>query len=185
MAVFLLPLIQIYTSGINYAEYTNPTLLLLFVIMNLLSNVKMPVSGVVEYEGGFKNTRAYAIWEMAINLGVSILAIYFFGICGALLGTIAALCYRGIVTIRYSNKKVLMRGQFQTYKIILTNTLVFAAVMAIFFVDNFSNMSFLPLLLNGVIHSIWIVGLYLLVNFLSNKSAFKTIFELRRRNKAQ
>lgn len=78
-----------------------------------------------------------------------------------------------------------MRGQFQTYKIILTNTLVFAAVMAIFFVDNFSNMSFLPLLLNGVIHSIWIVGLYLLVNFLSNKSAFKTIFELRRRNKAQ
>ena len=185
MAVFLLPLIQIYTSGINDAEYTNPTLLLLFVIMNLLSNVKMPVSGVVEYEGGFKNTRAYAIWEMAINLGVSILAIYFFGICGALLGTIAALCYRGIVTIRYSNKKVLMRGQFQTYKIILTNTLVFAAVMAIFFVDHFSNMSFLPLLLNGVIHSIWIVGLYLLVNFLSNKSAFKTIFELRRRNKAQ
>ena len=185
MAVFLLPLIQIYTSGINDAEYTNPTLLLLFVIMNLLSNVKMPVSGVVEYEGGFKNTRAYAIWEMAINLGVSILAIYFFCICGALLGTIAALCYRGIVTNRYSNKKVLMRGQFQTYKIILTNTLVFAAVMAIFFVDNFSNMSFLPLLLNGVIHSIWIVGLYLLVNFLSNKSAFKTIFELRRRNKAQ
>ena len=185
MAVFLLPLIQIYTSGINDAEYTNPTLLLLFVIMNLLSKVKMPVSGIVEYEGGFKNTRAYAIWEMAINLGVSILAIYFFGICGALLGTIAALCYRGIVTIRYSNKKVLMRGQFQTYKIILTNTLVFAAVMAIFFVDNFSNMSFLPLLLNGVIHSIWIVGLYLLVNFLSNKSAFKTIFELRRRNKAQ
>ena len=185
MAVFLLPLIQIYTSGINDAEYTNPTLLLLFVIMNLLSNVKMPVGGVVEYEGGFKNTRAYAIWEMAINLGVSILAIYFFGICGALLGTIAALCYRGIVTIRYSNKKVLMRGQFQTYKIILTNTLVFAAVMAIFFVDNFSNMSFLPLLLNGVIHSIWIVGLYLLVNFLSKKSAFKTIFELRRRNKAQ
>lgn len=77
MAVFLLPLIQIYTSGINDAEYTNPTLLLLFVIMNLLSNVKMPVSGVVEYEGGFKNTRAYAIWEMAINLGVSILAIIF------------------------------------------------------------------------------------------------------------
>ena len=50
--------------------------------------------------------------------------------------------------------------------------------MAIFYVDTFSNISFLKLLLNGVINSIWIVALFLLVNFLFNKSAFKTVFEL-------
>lgn len=36
MAVFLLPLIQIYTSGIDDADYTNPTLLFLFSVMNIL-----------------------------------------------------------------------------------------------------------------------------------------------------
>ena len=40
MGVFLLPVIQIYTKGINDAEYTNVFLVLLFVIMNLIANGK-------------------------------------------------------------------------------------------------------------------------------------------------
>ena len=178
MAVFLLPIIQIYTSGINDAEYSNVWLLLLFVIMNLASNVKIPVNSIIEYAATFQKTRSHAIWEMAINITVSVAAILCFGICGAIVGTIAALVYRNIVTIYYSNKKILGRSQMKTYKIALANTLVFAFVMIVFFVDSFSNVSFLRVLLNGIVHSIWIVALYLLVNFLFNKSAFKTLFEI-------
>ena len=180
MAVFLLPLIQIYTSGINDAEYTNVLLLLLFVLMNLIANAKMPANGVIEYSGDFKKTRSYAIWEMVINITVSIVAIVCMGISGAILGTLFALLYRGIMTIYYSNKKVLNRSQMCTYKILISNSAVFAVIMAIFFVDTFSNVSFLQLLLNGIIHSVWIVGLYLLINFVFNKSAFKTILKLYR-----
>ena len=105
------------------------------------------------------------------------------GICGAIIGTIAALLYRGIMTIYYSNQKVLKRSQMSTYKILISNGAVFAVIMLIFFVDTFSNISFLQLMLNGVVHSIWIVGLYLLTNFVFNKYAFKTMFELYRRKK--
>ena len=184
MAVFLLPLIQIYTSGINDAEYTNTFLVLLFVIMNLLSNSKIPANSVIEYSGDFQKTRSYAIWEMVINITVSIVAILYMGITGAIVGTIAALLYRGTVTIYYSNKNVLGRSQMCTYKIIFANSLVFAAVMLLFYVDTFSNYSFLQLLINGVIHSVWIVGLFLAVNYLFNKAAFKTMFELLRGKKA-
>lgn len=183
MAVFLLPLIQIYTSGINDAEYTNVLLVLLFVIMNLIANGKLPVNSVIEYSGDFKKTRSYAIWEMVINITVSVLAIMYMGICGAILGTIAALVYRSIVTIYYSNKKVLKRSQLCTYKILILNGAVFAVIMALLFVDTFSNVSFLQLLLNGLVHSIWIVGLYVLVNYMFNKSAFETIYELCRGKK--
>lgn len=185
MAVFLLPLIQIYTSGINDAQYTNVLLVLLFAIMNLLANYKLPANSVIEYAGGFEKTRSYAIWEMVINITVSVIAIMFMGICGAILGTIAALLYRGVVTIYYANKKVMKRSQLFTYKILLTNGAVFAAVMAIFFVDTFQGCSFLKLLLNGAIHSIWIVGLFVLVNFVFNKSAFNTMFKLYRGKKSQ
>lgn len=185
MAVFLLPLIQIYTSGINDAQYTNVFLVLLFVIMNLLANCKLPANSIIEYSGDFEKTRSYAIWEMVINITVSVIAIIYMGICGAILGTIAALLYRGVMTIYYSNKKVLKRNQMRTYKILISNCAVFAVVMAIFFVDTFSNVSFLKLLLNGIIHSIWIAGLYLLINFVFNKSAFKTLFEIYRGKKNQ
>ncbi len=183
MAVFLLPLIQIYTSGINDAEYTNAFLVLLFVIMNLLANGKLPATGIIEYSGHFEKTRSHSVWEMVINLTVSVIAIMYMGICGAILGTIVALIYRSIVTIYYSNRKVIKRSQMCTYKIMITNGAVFAVIMAVFFVDAFSNISFLRLVLNGIIHSVWIAGLYLLVNFVVNKSAFKTLFELYRGNK--
>ena len=183
MAVFLLPLIQIYTSGINDAEYTNAILLLLFVVMNLLANFKLPANGVIEYSGEFKKTRSYAIWEMIINITVSVVAILSMGICGAILGTIAALVYRGIVTIFYSNKKVLQRSQMCTYKILIANIAVFAIVMAVFFVDTFSNVPFLKLLGYGIVNSIWIAGLYFLINFVCNREAFRTIFQLYRRKK--
>jgi len=178
MAVFLLPIIQIYTSGINDAKYTNSFLVLLFVIMNLIANGKLPANGVIEYSGDFEKTRFYAIWEMVINITFSVIAIMYMGICGAILGTIAALVYRGLMTIYYSNRKVLKRNQMRTYKILISNGAVFLLVMAVLFVDTFSNVSFFRLLLNGIVHSIWIVGLYVIVNYAFNKSAFKTIFEL-------
>ncbi|MBO5505839.1 MAG: hypothetical protein J5984_05110 [Clostridia bacterium] len=181
MAVFLLPLIQIYTSGINDANYTNVYLVLLFVIMNFMSNGKIPVTSVIEYAGGFEKTRHHAVWEMIINIVISVISIIYFGICGAIFGTIAALLYRGVVTIRYSNKEVLGRSQFSTYKLWIGNGLVFAVIMAIFFVDTFSNMSFLKLVMYGAVHSIWIVALFLIVNFLFNKSAFITLYQLWRK----
>ena len=176
MAVFLLPLIQIYTSGINDAQYTNTFLVLLFVIMNLIANGKLPANSVIEYSGDFEKTRSYAIWEMVINITVSVAAILYMGICGAIVGTIAALLYRGIVTIYYSNKKVLKRSQMNTYKILICNGAVFAVIMRMFFVDTFSNFSFLQLLSKGIVHSVWIAGVYLIVNFIFNRSAFKTIY---------
>lgn len=183
MAVFLLPLIQIYTSGINDAEYTNVFLLLLFVVMNLITNAKLPANAIIEYAGEFDKTRSYAIWEMIINIVFSVAAIIYVGICGAILGTIAALLYRGTVTIYYSNKKILKRSQMCTYKILIANGLVFILIMAVFFVDTFSNATFLKLLFYGAVHSIWILGLYLLVNFVFNRSAFETILELYRGKK--
>ncbi|MBQ2615110.1 MAG: sugar isomerase [Clostridia bacterium] len=185
MAVFLLPLIQIYTGGINDANYTNGYLVFLFVLMNLLANGKLPVNSVIEYSGSFGKTRFHAVWEMVINISVSVVAILYLGICGAILGTIAALVYRCAVTIRYANKYVLGRTSMRTYKIWIVNGAVFAVVMAIFFVDHFSNLSFLQLLWNGIIHSVWIGAFYVLANLMCNRSAFETIFELYRGKKEQ
>jgi len=183
MAVFLLPLIQIYTKGINDANYTNSLLVILFVVMNLLSNGKLPSNHVLEYSGKFEETRSHAIWEMIINIVVSIVSILKWGICGAILGTIVALLYRGTMMIYYSNKKVLARGMFHTYKLWLVDGAVFALIMAIFYVDSFSGLSFARLLIKGITHSLWIVSLYIGINFIFFKNAFKNLNELWR-NKA-
>ena len=180
MALFLLPLIQLYTSGIDDANYTNVYLVILFVIMNLLSNGKLPSNHVLEYSGKFQETRSHAIIEMIINIVVSVVAILIWGICGAILGTIVALLYRCAMMIYYSNKKVLNRSVFNTYKLWIVNGAVFAAIMIIFFVDSFTGLSFVNLLIKGIIHTLWIVPLYIAVNFVFFKGAFKNLIALRR-----
>ncbi len=180
MAVFLLPLIQIYTQGINDANYTNVFLVLLFVLMNLLANGKLPSNHVLEYAGKFEETRSHAIIEMIINLTVSVAAIWVWGICGALAGTIVALLYRGAMMIWYANRKVLERGMFHTYKRWLVNGAVFALIMVIFFVDSFSGLSFGRLLLQGILHTLWIAPLYVVVNVIFFKDAFQNLLAWRR-----
>ncbi len=183
MAVFLLPIIQIYTQGINDAEYTNVYLVILFVIMNLLANGKLPSNHVLEFSGKFQETRSHAIWEMVINIAVSVVAILKYGICGAIVGTIVALLYRGSMMIYYSNKKVLERGTFNTYKLWLVNGAVFGLIMAIFFVDSFSGLGFFELVLKGIIHSLWIVPLYIVANLVFFSGAFKNLITLWREKK--
>lgn len=180
MAVFLLPLIQLYTQGIEDINYTNALLVLLFVIMQLISNGKLPANRVLEYSGVFKETRSHAIWEMSINLGVSIVSILKFGICGALFGTIVAVLYRGCMMIYYANRKVLERSVFCTYKYWLVNGAVFTLVMVLFYVNAFNGLGFVDLLIKGVLHSLWIVPLYIAVNFVFFRDAFKDFPELWR-----
>lgn len=180
MAVFLLPLIQIYTQGIDDANYTNVYLVFLFVVMNLLANGKLPSNHVLEFSGKFEETRSHAIWEMILNIAVSIVAILKWGICGAIVGTIVALIYRSIMMIYYSNKKVLERGMFHTYKLWIVYGAVFAFIMLVFFVDHFSGLSFGKLLVKGILHTLWIVPLYVGVSFVFFRDAFKNLLALRR-----
>ena len=120
---------------------------------------------------------------MVINLAVSVVAILKWGICGAIVGTIVALLYRGAMMIYYSNVKVLGRGVFSTYRLWFVNGGVFALVMAVFFVDSFSGLSFLDLVLRGILHSAWIIPLYIGVNFVFCREAFFDLLSMWRNKK--
>ena len=83
--------------------------------------------------------------------------------------------------IFYSNRKVLDRSVFHTYKIWLVNGGMFALIMAIFFVDSFAGYSFGRLLVKGILHCLWIVPLYAAVNFVFFRDAFKNLVLLWRK----
>ena len=118
---------------------------------------------------------------MLINISVSVIAILKLGICGAIIGTIAALLYRGIMMIYYANRKVLIRSVFKTYRLWIINGAVFALVMAVFSADTFSGYSFLKLAGAGIINSLLIIALYIGANFIFCKNSFDTLFALFKR----
>ena len=111
MAVALLlykPFIALYTANadINYVDDWLP---LLFVVAKLLSLIRMPGVTAINVAGHFDVTRGRSIAESVINIAVSLVCVYFLGIYGVLLGTIAALLYRTVDIIIYTNQRIVYR----------------------------------------------------------------------------
>lgn len=129
--IFILPFLRLYTSGITDVSYIDVYLPYLFIATYLLSNGRNSSSLVINYAGHFKETQWRSILESAINITVSVICVFKFGIYGVLIGTIAALLYRTNDMIIYANKKILNRSPWKTYRRWLVNLALFVAVTLI------------------------------------------------------
>lgn len=120
--------VALYTKGVQDVIYADRTLVLLFVLIELLTVIRSPMHQTINYAGHFKNTMPQSVIESVINLTVSLIAVNFLGIYGVLAGTVAALLYRTNDIILYANIKLLKRSPMKTYLIHVLNIVVFVLV---------------------------------------------------------
>lgn len=130
--IFILPFMTLYTSGVMDINYIDKYLPYLIVATTLLSNGRNSSAQIIEYAGHFKQTQWRAMLEAVINVAVSLICVFKFGIYGILLGTIAALLYRTNDMIIYANKKILHRSPWKTYRRWLVNLALFIVVTVIY-----------------------------------------------------
>lgn len=126
--MFILPFMSLYTRNITDINYIDCYLPYLIIATQLLSNGRNSSSQIIEYAGHFKQTQWRAILESVINITVSLVCVFRFGVYGVLIGTIAALLYRTNDMIIYANKKILNRSPWKTYRRWLVNLALFIAV---------------------------------------------------------
>ena len=142
--LYLLPFISLYTEGITDVNYLDKRLPILFVLVQLLSSGRIASGNVINYAGHFQKTQSRAVLESAINIVVSVVGIYYLGIYGALMGTIAALMYRVNDVAWYSAKKLLNISPWYTYRRWISCGILFAGISMLsksfsFTVNNYGN----------------------------------------------
>lgn len=177
--ILLIPIVKIYTGGVSDANYLDSKLLTLIVLVGLLSGIKYPLTQVISFSGDFKNTEKYAVIEMVLNISLSVILIKIFGIYGGLLGTIIALVYRYIVTLRFVYMNILKNG----LKVVGYRLLAFFAV----FVLICSRINPLCFIEKGVLEVVFLLikygvvfgGVYLCLDVICN---FRNIVGIVRRN---
>ena len=126
--LFILPFMRLYTSGISDINYIDLFLPYLFISVYLLNNGRESSNLSIKFAGHFKQTVNRTVFESVINLSVSILCVFHFGIYGVLMGTIAALFYRANDMIIYANKCILKRSPLITYRRWLLNLVLFICI---------------------------------------------------------
>ena len=173
--LFITPFMRIYTAGITDIQYTDRYLPILFTSVFLLQAARGPMQLVAEYAQQYKETKQQAVTEMCINLAVTLVSVYFLGIYGALLGTVAALLYRANAIILYVNKKILHRPPGVTYRRWGWNALVFLIVYALGKTITISSASYWKLVLAAVPVSLSVIILYILALMVFERDTFKRI----------
>ncbi len=116
--------IKLYSSGITDINYVDSILPYLFVALNVLMYARRTSSQIINFAGHFKQTQWRSIVESIINLTVSLIMVYYCGIYGVLIGTIAALFYRTNDIIIYANRNILGRRPWKTYRRWVVNLVV-------------------------------------------------------------
>lgn len=118
VALFLfLPFMSLYTAGVTDVNYVDGRLAVLFVAASLLNLSRTCPLMTINFAGHFQQTMGRSILESAINLTVSLLCVFRFGIYGVLWGTIAALAYRTNDIILYANHVLLHRSALCSYAV--------------------------------------------------------------------
>ena len=128
---------------------------------------------IIGFAGEFKATQWRAWLETAINLVVSFVCVFKFGIYGVLFGTIAAVLYRANDIILFANHRVLKRSAWPTYRRWLTNAINFIIVVWGFGRIPMRVDSYFCLLVNAVWISICVVIAFFWVDSIVERKARK------------
>ena len=105
--ILFIQFIRIYTEGITDADYIIPLFAVLITVSQALFSLRVPYETIILSANHFKQTQTSAIVEICINLSLSVILCYKFGIIGVCLGMIGAMCYRMLYFIIYLKNNIL------------------------------------------------------------------------------
>lgn len=164
----ILPFVSIYTHGVSDINYIDNVLPILFALILLMNQIRIPALVTINSAGAFKETQKGAIIEALINIIVS-LALFFLtplGLYGLLIGTICSYIFRTSDVFIYVYKYLLERKSIKCIKLLLVNfgLLIFAyIVFNIAFpivVNTFLDWIIKAIFVSIVISVIFVVGNY-------------------------
>ncbi len=107
VGVLIVPFIAVYTKGITDADYYQPIFAVLITLAQAIYCIRLPYNTMVLAAGHYKQTQMSAIVEMCLNVIVSIILVFKFGLHGVAIGTLIALAYRTFYLAAYLANNIL------------------------------------------------------------------------------
>ena len=116
--LLITPFVLLYTKGLSDANYNQPLFGILLIVSEVIYLIKLPHLNLAYSANKFKEITKPAFAEAIINIIISVILVYYFGLVGVTIGTIVAMLYRLVFHIYYT-KKIINRNQWVFYKKII------------------------------------------------------------------
>ena len=106
-AFLILPFVQVYTKGIHDANYWQPAFAYLITAANAGHCLRMPYNIMILSAGHFKKTQRCYIIATVMNLTISVVCVFFWGLIGVAIGTLVAMVYQTVWMAIYNSRNLL------------------------------------------------------------------------------
>jgi len=170
-AVMFVPFIRIYTDSVTDVNYIRPLFAWLITAVCLMTCIRSPYQYLVEAAGHFKQTKNGSIMEVVINITVSLIAIYFFGVIGVLIGALVATTIRTLQYMLYATKKLLGVSVINLVCVLSTLLLVFGLSVLVSSLNIIpDSLNYLTWCVTSIVVLIAIVVIVLLLSLIFNRS---------------
>ena len=182
MYSLMMSFVGLYTKGATDANYNRQILAVLFVIMGVIQNIRIPSMIIICAAGHYKETQSRAIIEAGINLLTSIVLISTIGIEGAVIGTICAFLYRSVDSVIYCARFFMKQSLSRTIARAARNGLMMIIMCIGMKRIHLVITSWMDFVLYGCIMTIVVGGCFVLVNSLFEMKKSKEIIQLIRKS---
>lgn len=139
MAVLIVPFVRVYTVGITDANYIVPGFGIMLAMAYGCMCIRIPYFRLIKAAGHYKQTEKGAFISVFINIVLSVVLVFPFGLTGIAFGTLAALLYHTCYFVNYLRKNIICRRMkhFARYMVldVLTGCIVFILTSRIEIVD--------------------------------------------------
>ena len=106
-AIVISPFIEIYTKGVTDVNYLRPAFGIIMLIAEAFYCIRLPYQSAVYAAGHFKQTRNGAIGEAALNIVISVILVFKFGLIGVAVGTLVSMLFRTVQYIWYYHVRLI------------------------------------------------------------------------------
>ena len=174
--VLIVPFVQVYTLGIDDANYIQPLFAILLVLANALHCLRLPYNIIVLAAGHYKQTQMSYIIAASINIIISVLAVKTWGLIGVTIGTLVAMGYQTVWIAWYTSQN-LVKWPFKNFiKQIIVDalSLILCAFLTSFFtLQKITYAGWILLAIEVVI--VWVLGIGI-INFIFYKEKCNDMF---------
>lgn len=178
-AILIVPFVKVYTNGINDANYEVPLFGMLITLAYMFYCFRLPYSQIVLAAGHFKETQNSALIEMFLNIIISTILVWNFGLSGVAIGTVISMAYRTIYYVIYISKHIIQRPIYHYVKHMGVDITVFIFSIFICQIFTMNEISYLSWIILAIKVCLVTFVVFIIVNYIVYGNMIKKLFRYK------
>lgn len=175
-SVLIVPFVEVYTSGINDANYIQPIFASLIVAANAGHCLRLPYNLLILAGGHYKQTQNNYIVASILNIVLSILLVNFFGLIGVAIGTLVAMLYQTIWMAIYDSYNLINWPIKNFIKQSLIDILTVLIIMLLGNMFSLNDVTWIAWIVYAIKVSLLAIVFIFLINYIFYKSYIIKMF---------